>query len=186
MRVLIVYGTTEGQTEKIAGYARDRLDAQGHSVILANAGTAPAPADFDAVILAASLHVGKYQAPIVAYAHLHRLDLQARPNAFISVSLSAAGHDQRDWAGVERCLKQFIDATGWTPRTVHQAAGALRYSQYNWLTRIFMRRIARERGADTRHDVEFTDWQALGSFLNAFAPTQKRSPDAPKLDLRAG
>lgn len=169
MRILLVYATTEGQTAKIAGYARDRLEAEGHAMTLSEAAAAPDPSAFDAVILAGSLHAGSYQPGLVAYARTHAAALAGVANAFVSVSLSAAGHEASDWLGLDRCLRQFTAVSGWAPQAVHQAAGALRFSKYGWLTRFFMRRIAKARGSDPRRDSEFTDWQALGGFLSAFA-----------------
>ena len=50
-------------------------------------------------------------------------------------------------------------------------AGALPYTQYNWLTRWMMRRIvARAHGdVDTSRDYEYTDWEDLRSFAGEFA-----------------
>ena len=78
MNILLVYGTTEGQTEKIARYLSARLGERGHQTMLANAAgpsLAPTPDRFDAVIIAASLHAGRYQAAIVDYVRTHRAAL---------------------------------------------------------------------------------------------------------------
>jgi len=37
MQILVVYGTTEGQTEKIASFISERLSRQGHRVTNINA-----------------------------------------------------------------------------------------------------------------------------------------------------
>ena len=63
MKILIIYASTEGQTRKIAHFAFDYLTSKGHSVALVNARDAKDcdPQEFDAVLLAASVHAVQYQ-----------------------------------------------------------------------------------------------------------------------------
>ena len=173
MQVLLIYGTTDGQTQKIAGFVADRLARQGHRVVAANAGEAPPlpdPHHFDAVIIAASVHLGRYQAAVTRFVREHRAAISARPNAFLSVSLSAAGHDPDDLAGLRRCAVDFMRATGWTPHRIHHVAGAFRYTAYPFLTRCLMKYKAYRRGGptDTHHDYELTDWDDLARFSDTF------------------
>ena len=57
------------------------------------------------------------------------------------------------------------------PAHVLPVAGALAYSQYNFIIRFVMKRIARKAGAptDTSRDYEFTDWSTLDSFIKEAA-----------------
>jgi len=176
MQVLLVYGTTDGQTQKIAGFMADRLGRQGHQVVIANAGDGPPFPDlrvYDAILVAASLHLGRYQAALIRFVRERRAALSARANAFLSVSLSAAGHDPDDVAGLQRCVADFMRATGWTPHTIHHVAGAFRYTAYHFLMRYVMKYMAYRNGAptDTRHDYELTDWDDLARFVDSFAST---------------
>jgi menaquinone-dependent protoporphyrinogen oxidase len=171
MRVLVVYATTEGQTRKIAGRIAARIAETGHEPTTADAaevGPAHDPARFDATILAGSLHVGRYQAALVDYARRHAAALNARPSAFVSVSLSAAGDDPEDLAGLARCVETFRHETGWSEMGLHHAAGAFRFTQYDFMKRWAMRYIAHRRGqqVDTHADTEYTDWQALDAFVD--------------------
>lgn len=171
MRVLVVYATTEGQTRKIAGRIAARVAETGHEPTTADAteaGPAHDPARFDAAILAGSLHAGRYQAALVDYARRHAAALNARPSAFVSVSLSAAGDDPEDWSGLARCLEAFRRETGWTAMRLHHAAGAFRFTQYDFLKRWAMKYIAHRRGqaVDTHADTEYTDWAALDAFVD--------------------
>jgi menaquinone-dependent protoporphyrinogen oxidase len=115
----------------------------------------------------------------VRFAREHTVALSSGPSAFVSVSLSAAGNDPGDRAGLTRCDEEFFARTGWRPRHVHHAAGALAYTHYNLLLRWYMKRIARQRGvtADTSSDCEFTDFAALRQFADEFlaAATQSSS-----------
>ena len=174
MKVLIVYGTTEGQTEKISRFVADRLAERGHQTSVVNAIEPTRVADpdgFDAVIIAASVHVGHYQSAVVHYVREHLTAIDARPNAFLSVSLAAAGEDEEDIEGLKKCVADFTHKTGWTPNSVHHVAGAFRYTTYDFLKRWAMKYIAYRKGAptDTSRDYELTDWDDLTSFVDSFA-----------------
>ncbi|MBV8405253.1 MAG: protoporphyrinogen oxidase [Gammaproteobacteria bacterium] len=174
MRVLLVYGSSEGQTRKIAAFAADCLRSLGHRVICADAKDAlalPHPGEFDAVLIAASVHLGRYQPAVIRFVRQHRAAISARPNAFLSVSLAAAGRESDDIAGLEKCVADFEESSGWTPQLIHHAAGAFRYSAYGFLTRWAMRYIAHRKGAptDTARDYEMTDWDDVARFAGEFA-----------------
>jgi menaquinone-dependent protoporphyrinogen oxidase len=177
MHVLIVYGTTEGHTRDLCHFVARELHAAGHPAAVEPAGADPRdpdPAPYDAVVLAASLHVGRYQAPLVAYARVHHQALNAKPAAFISVSLSAAGVDPDDWEGAAQCLARFEHETQWTPKAVHHAAGAILYSHYDFFKRLALKFIAAQRGQHTvtSRDYDLTDYAALRRFALAFVEGQ--------------
>jgi len=86
MSVLILYGTTEGHTRSVAeALARSlRLSDDRVHVIDAAAGD-PDPSTYGAVIVAASVHAGGYQAAVQRWVRRHSTELAARPTAFVSV-----------------------------------------------------------------------------------------------------
>jgi menaquinone-dependent protoporphyrinogen oxidase len=176
MRILLLYGTSEGQTRKIAGFVGERLAGLGHRVVIMNAAATllPDPRSFDAILVAASVHLGRYQPAVIRYVREHRAAISARVNAFLSVSLAAAGHEPEDNAGLEKCLADFVQASGWTPERVHHVAGAFRYTAYGFLTRCVMKYKAYRRGAptDTRHDYELTNWDDVARFTDTFASAE--------------
>ncbi|CAN7419735.1 hypothetical protein LJR225_002704 [Phenylobacterium sp. LjRoot225] len=174
MRVLIVYGSTEGHTRDLCHYAARALGEAGYPTAVEPAGpdaSEPDPGPYDAVILAASLHIGRYQAPLVAYARAQHEVLNAKPAVFISVSLSAAGFNPHDWEGCEDCLAKFQHETEWTPALVHHAAGAIRYSQYDFFKRLALKFIAAQRGQPTvtSRNYDLTNYDALRQFVTTFA-----------------
>ncbi|MFN3938820.1 MAG: flavodoxin domain-containing protein, partial [Gemmobacter sp.] len=93
MFVLVLYATTNGQTRKIARHVADRLVALGHSVELLNAADAADldPGVHDAVVLAGSVHAGRFQNSLAEAMRRHGVKLAAKPTLFLSVSLTAAG-----------------------------------------------------------------------------------------------
>lgn len=171
MYLLIAYATTDGQTRKIARFAADRL-SNGHSVELLNVEDAEGLdlSRFDGAILAGSLHAGGYQKALARYVASAKADLALMPTLFLAVSLSAAGQDPDDWAGLRKCLAAFETETGWTPGRVEHVAGAFRFTEYDFFRAWAMRRIADQKGetVEPGTDKEYTDWAALAAVLDAW------------------
>ncbi|MGR3321822.1 MAG: flavodoxin domain-containing protein [Pseudooceanicola sp.] len=169
MKILITYGSTNGQTRRIARTAADWCADAGHVSELLPVGDADdiELGRFDAVIVAGSVHAGGYQKALGEFCAARASELAKVPNLFLSVSLTAAGHDADDWKGMERILTEFTDATGWTPGRVEQVAGAYLPSQYDLFTRFIMRHILarKDPDADPAADKEYTDWAALKAML---------------------
>ena len=173
-RILIVYGSTHGQTAKIASRIADVLADRGHLVSCTRAEEmSPAvPRDrYAGVIVGASLHVGRHQRAVERFAAAHAATLNSMPSAFFSVSASAASSDEESRAGAQRCVDRFVAITGWRPRRVAMIAGAIAYTKYNPFIRWMMKRISRRAGGatDTSRDHEYTDWGQVAHFAEDFA-----------------
>lgn len=176
MRILIVYGTTEGHTRELSEFAAAALREAGHEVQATEAPQDATGLDlsaWDAVIVAASLHIGRYQPAVVQFTRMHRDALVHMPSAFISISLSAVGANSDDREGLEQCVAKFRQETLWTPGALHHAAGAIRYSHYGFFKRLALKFIARQRGKETvtSRDYDLTDYEALKRFVLDFAGT---------------
>jgi menaquinone-dependent protoporphyrinogen oxidase len=182
MKILILYATTEGQTRKVARRVFDHLGAAGHAAELIAAGDADdlTPATFDAVILAASVHAGRYQKPLVDWATAQAQSLARAPTLFLSVSLSAAGDDADDWEGLRNCVRAFESETGWTPERVEHVAGAFKFREYDFFRYWAMRWIAASKDETVHpgHDREYTDWARLTRALDDWL-AQIALPGAP-------
>jgi menaquinone-dependent protoporphyrinogen oxidase len=115
--MLVIYGTTEGQTAKIAGALASTFRKYGVSVDLAEAGSAwdPEPEDYAAVIVAASVHAGSYQRQLRRWVRSHAEALQERPTAFVSVCLAIVKPTPEVVRQLSVITGRFFDATGWTP-----------------------------------------------------------------------
>lgn len=164
MKALIVYGTTEGQTRKICEFLEQEMLDSGHKVTVNDTAAAQLyPEHFDAVVVAASVHAGRYQTSIEHYVQEHLSTLNKKPTIFVSVSLTAATDEPESWKELEEVTQNFLTKTGWQPNTIEQVAGALRYSKYNFLKRFIMRMIAQKTGGgtDTSEDYEYTDWSQV-------------------------
>lgn len=173
MKFLIAYGTTEGQTRKIARFVADRLAGAGHAVELLAAADAGdlVLSGFAGAILAASVHAGSYQKAFVGFARDRAAELATLPTLFLSVSLAAAGDDPEEHRELDAIVGRMTDATGWRPGRVEHVAGAFRFGDYDFFKAWMMRRIAREKGEDAPaegRDTEYTDWAALGALVDAW------------------
>ena len=179
-RILVVYGTTEGHTAKVAGAVSETLHRAGAEVdVRAADDQAPAPDGYDAVIVAASVHAGRYQRSVRRWVRTHADALADKPAAFISVSLGVLQHDAKVQHDLQAIVEQFVATTGWRPSVVKFVAGALPYSKYGWLRRLVMKRIVAKAGGDTdtHRDYEYTDWNDLRRFADRFG--QPLSPGRP-------
>ena len=162
MKIIVLYGTTEGQTRKIAEFVAKHLRDLGDAVTLTDA-TGDASTvdvrDFDAAIVAASLHAGQYQGPAVHFARANHAWLNLMPSAFLSVSLSAAGTDPEDLKGIADCAERFKAETKWTTPEVHHVAGAFRFTEYDFFKRWVMKLIAWEKSVTVEpgKDLELTN-----------------------------
>ena len=172
INILVVYGTTDGHTAKIARFVGDTLTRAGARVEVARAGTGndPSPVGYDGVMVAASLHAGGYQRAVRRWLRQHAADLSDRPTAFISVCLGILQHDQRVWADLDARVKRLLRQTGWRPTVVKIVAGAIPYHRYGWLKRIIMQRMTRKAGVitDPTRDYDYTEWEDLRLFANGF------------------
>jgi menaquinone-dependent protoporphyrinogen oxidase len=179
---LILYATRHGHTARIAGRVAQTLGRRGvwpDVWQLREAVEQPAGA-YDGVILAAPVHDGRHDPAVAAYARRHAAELARRPNAFLSVSLSAADDAAESRAETERAIAAFLRESGWTPRFVLPVGGMLEYGDYDATARLALRLMARRYGhpADAWRDHDFTDWAELGRFAEAFAASLLREPVA--------
>ena len=171
MKVLISYATTEGQTRKIAERIANQVPELGHLAELVDMDRKPHSInvdDFNAVIVAASVHQHDHQDAIEVFVIASRAALNAKPTMFLSVSLSAAFDEGRREA--QDCIARFIKQTGWTPSVSLPVAGALRNEGYDYFQQQILEHVVlKNRMVDhPERDHEFTDWKALADAVEAF------------------
>ena len=187
-RVLILYGTSEGQTAKIARAMRGALEHAGLDVTTANADVMdPRPSAYDGIIVAASVHGGTYQKSVRHWVRAHAAELAARPAVFVSVCLGVLQKDPKVDADLAAIVARFAAQTGWTPPRASHVAGALLYRRYNFFIRWIMKRIAAKAGGDTdtSRDYEYTDWQEVRALAADFG-RQVTKASAPAALAAAG
>jgi len=175
MKVLIIYGSTEGQTRKISRFMEDVLQQEGHQVMIADAkDEPPSPEGYDAVLIGASIHIHKYQKSVKKYIHQYRDLLNSMRSAFFSVCMAIAREDKSEHKAVYQLTHEFFNDSGWKPLEEVYFAGAVKYTKYDYFRKFIMRMISRKAGGGTNisKDFEYTDWEQVKSFALDFINTK--------------
>lgn len=175
--LLMIYGTSYGQTERICQRLARALEQQGHGVTLQHGDQRTEDlrlGTFDAVVIAASVIRGRHQRYVRRFARAHATALNRLPTAFVSVC--GAAQDSPDEAS--KYVDAFLRETGLQPALIHSFAGAITYTRYGPLTRWIMKRISRSKGGptDTTRDHEMTDWEEVDRFGVELARKLVRPP----------
>ena len=178
-RILLLYASVEGQTTLIAERIAKVLREKAHSVDMLPADSDPARYDlaaYEGVLVGASIHYGHHPAYLRKLVARQRGALEARPNAFFSVSLSAGGPRPKP-AAAQRYIDKFLRRTGWQPHQVASFAGAVKYSVYGPIKRRVMIVFVGLGGGetDTSRDYEYTDWGAVERFAQDYAQRLARA-----------
>lgn len=127
-KVLIVYGTAYGQTERIAQRIAGALTAAGHTVSALRGdrlATDLALGEYDAFVIAASVLFGRHQRYVRAFVQNHVTRLNVAPSAFVSVCGAMAAAGPKGASLAQGYAEKFLHQTGWRPWTVGSFAGGL-------------------------------------------------------------
>jgi menaquinone-dependent protoporphyrinogen oxidase len=178
-RILVVYGSKYGQTERVAYRIGGILMDAGHVVDIYRGDRLPhalSLADYDGVLVAASVLMGHHQRYIRGFAGRHAGRLNGAPSAFVSVCGAAGGDPRQAQAYIDALLRE----TGWHPTIARSFTGAVAYTQYGWLFRHILKLINRRKGlpTDTSRDWDFTDWNEVERFAKELAVTLALPPAA--------
>ena len=178
--VPVFYATTEGQTRRIAERLAEQLrkhglDAQAIAVVSDDAQRV----DWNrvrGVAVGASVHVQGHQKEAIAFAKQYHAQLSMVPSLFFSVCLAAASKNPSEVEAAQKIAEGFGRKSGWQPARIVAVAGRLAYTQYNWLMRRIMRRIAVKEGgsADMTRDHNYTDWEQVERLGNELAYEVRR------------
>jgi len=181
-RTLLAYSTVDGHTLTIGRRLKDRLEARGHSVRLLEIGAAgdeADPAQFDLVVIGASIRYGKYRPAVFAFIEANRAALERKPSAFFSVNV-VARKPGKDTPETNPYIRTFRRRTSWTPARIAVFAGKLDYARCGWRDRQVIRFIMWLTGGptDPATCVEFTDWPAVDGFARELADLGAARPTA--------
>lgn len=181
MRALVLHASHEGQTHHIADHVVDRLRKTGLPADEYNIVDRPpqriAVDSYDAVMIGSPLHFGRHDERIASCIRQYRQHLAKVPTAFFSVSLGIASVHEKDRLEAIRLADQFLSDLNWEPTLAADFAGALRNSHYGFFTKRLMNWIAKKSGhrTDPNLDYEYTDWDAVETFSDAFAVLARNS-----------
>jgi menaquinone-dependent protoporphyrinogen oxidase len=170
--IVIVYGTTDGYTRKIAQVLAEDLRAKRCSVDVMDAAQTlwrVSPEGYDGVIVATSVHIGDYQRAVGRWVRFYAPTLNDMPTAFLSVCLAVLEGRTEARQEIVRVMQRFLAHCGWRPTITKMVAGARPHTRYGWLKRQMTKRIAAKAGGDT-------DWIDLRNFAQDFAALASERP----------
>jgi menaquinone-dependent protoporphyrinogen oxidase len=171
MKVLIAYGTTEGQTRKIAEAVAAQISELGHDFELFDTSGLKGdlhPESFDKIIIAGSVHEQQHQMAVEIFVAVNLKKLQTKPTMFLSVSLAAAFED--GLADAQGYVDSFFGNVGWRPAQSLLVAGAVRHGEYGYYKEQILKHVVLEDRNldDPESDHEFTDWKLLAKAIVEF------------------
>lgn len=172
--ILVVYGSSYGQTARIASRIEAELVDRGFRVSVFGGKKVPRGLRieyYDGVLIGASMIVRGFQRCIRSFVRQHATALNAMPSGFFAVSGSAGSAIPAEREEAVRIARAFLKDSGWTPTMCASIAGAITYTKYNVLLRYVMKRISRKEGVSTdmSRDHEYTDWSQVAQFAASFA-----------------
>ena len=172
-KILILYASLEGQTDKIAHYLAEEMQRRNLETAIHSMKELPDVLNlesFDGVVVGASVHMSRYPSFVVRFIKEHRQTISKVPNAFFSVCMAAYDPSDGGQQEAQQYIDRFIKKTGWAPRLTTSFAGGIRYSKYNFLIRLIMKAIAKQKQlpTDTSNDYEYTDWGQVTHFAEEF------------------
>ena len=173
MNILIIYGSSEGQTKKISGIIAEIISNKGHQVDIQSGDHLPddfSTDTYDAVIIGGSIHMGNYPDYIKEFVMTHRDWLNTIPTAFFTVCMAVHSQLAKSRDEATRYHEGFLAETGWLPVLIETFSGAVKYTEYNFITRFIMKWISKRQGGstDTSRDHEYTDWVSVERFAKSF------------------
>ena len=183
--ILVLYGSTYGQTERIARRIGELLRQAGYAVDIHRGDQLPENLTlelYSGVVIAASVLAGYHQRYIRTFVRHNVARLNRLATAFISVCGSAASDPSQAGAYIDRLLEE----SSWRPTITRSFTGAVAYTKYAWPIRWVLKRINRSKGlpTDTSRDWDFTEWHEVDAFARSLtalfaAPIRHRAQLAP-------
>jgi menaquinone-dependent protoporphyrinogen oxidase len=173
MKLLIVYGTSEGHTASIANFIADLAETKGLEIDLLDSASLTRPLKnkgWNAAIVGGSVHQGIHQVSVRTFVQTNLSILQTLPTAFFSVSLSAAVKDDMHQEEALSYVTSFLDDVAWQPSETACFAGAIKHGEYDYFKGMVLRLLARQLGGDTvkNVDVSYTNWRDVQTFVERF------------------
>src|SRR5829696_5162435 len=161
-RVLIPYGTTEGQTASISEYIAEVVRDHGHEADMLDIKELPgafALGDYKAVIVGAPIHMGEHEEYVRDFIERNREDLEEMPSAFFSVSLAAQEDTEEARTQTRKYVEKFCRGDGLVSRHGRHLRRCAAVHAVRVRKALPHEEVSRDKGsADTSHHYEYTDW----------------------------
>ncbi|MDR2881769.1 MAG: menaquinone-dependent protoporphyrinogen IX dehydrogenase [Azoarcus sp.] len=170
--ILILYSTVDGHTRTICERIGQVIEAAGHGFTLQrieDVGNIN-PADFDKIVIGASIRYGKHRPSVLEFIEANRSLLESRPSAFFSVNI-VARKPEKNRPETNPYMRKFLRKIRWKPQLLDVFAGRLDYPSYRPLDRLAIRFILwmTKGPTDPNAVIEFTDWARVEEFARQVA-----------------
>lgn len=170
IKTLILYSTTDGQTQSICTYLQKTLESATSTSVMVNINEANALdlTSFDKIVIGASIRYGKHSEEVSQFIHETHALLSNKPSAFFSVNL-VARKPEKSSVDTNPYIKKFLKNITWQPNITEVFAGKVDYQKYNFFDRAMIRFIMwmTKGPTDPKACIEFTNWEKVDSFAQA-------------------
>jgi len=173
-KILIVYGTREGQTKKIAERIAEILRTRNYEAEVKDSKTLASDftvEEYGGILVGSSVQMARWASAVTRFIQRYRNDLKKVPSGFFSCSLSDANGTIEQRKHFDAHLTRYLKENGWSPDMIGRFGGALAWTRYGFCKRMIMLMAAKVGGQphDTSQDFEYTDWKVVEQFANDFA-----------------
>ncbi|WP_252179198.1 menaquinone-dependent protoporphyrinogen IX dehydrogenase [Endozoicomonas sp. 4G] len=172
-KVLMLFASSEGQTQKIIERMRSILNHNGHEVDtihLEGSTTDIRLKQYDAFMLGSSVRYGHHHRDFCRFVEQNAGALNSKPCYFFSVNLTARKANRIE-PHQNPYLTKYLRNSSLQPVDVEVFAGAFKLSRYNFFQKQLLSLIFRisDGSSAPSEDREFTDWCRVERFAERLA-----------------
>ena len=172
MQTLIIYSTIDGQTLEICRKIKALAEQAGEQVSLVSLEQAEALslADFDKVLIGASIRYGKHRPDLYQFVNRNHAILDSKINGFFTVNV-VARKPLKNTPETNPYMQKFLKLSLWQPQQLAVFAGKIDYPKYGLFDRTMIRFIMwmTKGPTDLKGTFEFTDWGKVEAFGTHFS-----------------
>jgi menaquinone-dependent protoporphyrinogen oxidase len=171
VKVLFLYSSREGQTQKILNHIDMLLPAMDVELVDLHSVKSIDFSLYDRVLIGASIRYGHLNKKLYQFIETNLASLQQHKVAFFCVNLTARKEDQgKDTPEGSAYIQTFLKKSPWQPKLIGVFAGALYYPRYNFFDKTMIKLIMTLTGGetDTSKEVEYTNWEKVALFADKF------------------
>ncbi|MFB2683454.1 menaquinone-dependent protoporphyrinogen IX dehydrogenase [Shewanella mangrovisoli] len=172
MQTLIIYSTIDGQTLEICRKIKMLAEQAGEQVSLVTLEQAEALslADFDKVLIGASIRYGKHRPDLYQFVNRNHAVLDSKINGFFTVNV-VARKPLKNTPETNPYMQKFLKLSLWQPQQLAVFAGKIDYPKYGLFDRTMIRFIMwmTKGPTDLKGTFEFTDWGKVEAFGTHFS-----------------
>ncbi|MGL4219900.1 MAG: menaquinone-dependent protoporphyrinogen IX dehydrogenase [Shewanella sp.] len=167
MQTLIIYSTIDGQTLEICRKIKTLAEQMGEQVSLVTLEQAEVLnlADFDKVLIGASIRYGKHRPELYQFVNRNHAVLDTKINGFFTVNV-VARKPLKNSPETNPYMQKFLKLSLWQPQQLAVFAGKIDYPKYGLFDRTMIRFIMwmTKGPTDLKGTFEFTDWGKVEAF----------------------